>query len=268
MQELVAELWRLEGPNVENHIGDLAWQHRLDEWRARVWEEAGEPVAFGRFRAPATLQYEIHPAHRPGPLHDEVLDWFEAEAEADELRTSSLSTDDDRLAVLRRRGYDDDRAGTPFAYHARDLAELPEPAPEGVLLRTVGPDDLERRVEVHRAAFAPSRLTVESYAQATWPYRADLDCVAEAADGSFASFCLAWLDAENRVGELEPVGTHPDHRRRGLAAAVCLLALRRLREEGATRAIVYSIAGSEATALYEAIGLREHARSLELVKRK
>ena len=32
--------------------------------------------------------------------------------------------------------------------------------------------------------------------------------------------------------------------------------------------IVYSIEGSEATALYESIGLREHARSLELVKRR
>ncbi len=79
---------------------------------------------------------------------------------------------------------------------------------------------------------------------------------------------LAWLDADNRVGELEPVGTHPDHRRRGLASAVCLLALRRLREEGAARAIVYSWADSPAQALYRSIGFREHARSLTLVKRR
>jgi ribosomal protein S18 acetylase RimI-like enzyme len=111
---------------------------------------------------------------------------------------------------------------------------------------------------------------VESFTklQTVWPYRADLDCVVEAPDGSLAAYCLAWLDDENRVGELEPVGTHPDHRRRGLAAAVCRFALRRLRDEGATRAIVYSIEGSEATALYESIGLREHARSLELVKQR
>ena len=118
--------------------------------------------------------------------------------------------------------------------------------------------------------WAPSRVTVESFTklQTAWPYRADLDCVVEAPDGSFAAYCLAWLDDENRVGELEPVGTHPDHRRRGLASAVCRFALHRLREEGAERAIVYSLAGSDATALYESIGMREHARSLELVKRR
>jgi ribosomal protein S18 acetylase RimI-like enzyme len=81
-------------------------------------------------------------------------------------------------------------------------------------------------------------------------------------------YCLAWLDDANRVGELEPVGTYPDHRRPGLASAVCRFALHRLREEGAERGIVYSLPGSDATALYESIGMREHARSLELVKRR
>ena len=80
-----------------------------------------------------------------------------------------------------------------------------------------------------------------------------------------AAYCLAWLDDANGVGELEPVGTHPDHRRRGLAAAV-RFALQRLREQGAERAIVYSLAGSEATALYESIGLHEHARSVGAVQ--
>jgi ribosomal protein S18 acetylase RimI-like enzyme len=112
-------------------------------------------------------------------------------------------------------------------------------------------------------------VTVESFTnvQAAWPYRTDLDCVVEAPDGSFAAYCLAWLDDANDVGELEPVGTHPDHRRRGLASAVCRFAHQRLREEGATRAIVYSIAGSDATTLYESIGMREHSRSIGLVKR-
>ena len=60
----------------------------------------------------------------------------------------------------------------------------------------------------------------------------------------------------------------PDHRRQGLAAAACRFALYRLTQEGAERGIVYSLAHSDATALYESIGLREHARSLELVKRR
>ena len=48
-----------------------------------------------------------------------------------------------------------------------------------------------------------------------WPYRSDLDCVVEAPDGTFAAYVLCWYDEDNGVGEFEPVGTHPDYRRRG-----------------------------------------------------
>ena len=114
-------------------------------------------------------------------------------------------------------------------------------------------------------------MTVESYVnvQAAWPYRADLDCVVEAPDGSFAAYALAWLDAENAVGELEPVGTHPDHRRRGLASAPSACsrstgcASKARPAQSSTRA-----ADEPAKALYESIGFREHARSLTLVKRR
>ena len=272
MQALVAELWRLEGPAVENHIGDVAWQRfmhegREEEWRVKIWGDE----AWAWLRRPSTLLYEIHPDHRAGPLHHKLIEWFEAEADTDELRTSSLSTDAERINVLRRHGYELDPAARVLAHHIRDLADVPEPGlPDGYRLRTVEPSDLVRRVELHRTVWAPSRVTAESYANvmAAWPYRADLDCVVEAADGTFASYALAWLDAANRVGELEPVGTHPDHRRLGLASAVCLLALRRLRDASAERAIVYAWADSPAKTLYESIGFREHARSLELVKRR
>ena len=96
-------------------------------------------------------------------------------------------------------------------------------------------------------------------------YRADLDCVVIAPDGSVAAYTLAWLDALNGVGELEPVGTHVDHQRRGLGRAVNVYALHRLREEGATSALV-ACRGDEAypapCKLYESVGFREWSRYL------
>ena len=274
MQALIGELWRLEGPRVDNHVGDITWmrfQHagREGEWQIRIWEENGEPVARGWIRRPDRLTHEIHPRHRGGALHDELLDWFEANVAGDELRASSISTDAERIAFLQSRGYEIDSHGKALAYHVCELATISEPVvPAGYRLRTLERGDLEARVELHRVVWAPSRVTVESFTklQTVWPYRADLDCVVEA-DGSLVAYTLAWLDDANRVGELEPVGTHPDHRRRGLASAVCRFALHRLKQEGAERGIVYSLAGSEATALYESIGMREHARSVEFVKR-
>jgi ribosomal protein S18 acetylase RimI-like enzyme len=243
---------------------------REDEWRIRIWEEGDEPVAWAWIRFQETLQHEIRPVYRGGALHEELLDWYETVVEGEDLRASALSTDATRLEVLRSRGYEVDPQGRTFVFHACELSDPPQPTvPDGYRLRTVEPEDLAPRVEIHRIVWAPSRVTEESYAnvQAAWPYRADLDCVAEATDGTIAAYCLAWLDEQNRVGELEPVGTHPDHRRRGLATAVCRFAHRRLWELGAERTIVYSLLGSEATALYESIGMREHAHSVELVKR-
>jgi len=156
-----------------------------------------------------------------------------------------------------------------MVYLERGLCDLPEAAvPDGFGLRTVrGEEDVGPRVEAHRSAFNPSRVTPKSYRDVmrAWPYRAALDCVVEAPDGRIAAYCLAWLDAENRVGELEPVGTHADFRRRGLAAAVSTFALHRLREEGADQAVVYArgdLAYPAPKRLYESLGFRAHARTL------
>ena len=139
--------------------------------------------------------------------------------------------------------------------------------PDGYRLTTMAEyGDTASRSAAHRAAFSPSRFTDEVYAvvRETWPYRADLDCVAVAPDGSVASYTLAWLDEENRVGEFEPVGTHEAHRRRGLGRAVNLFALQRLRDEGATEALV-GCRGDDAypipRKLYESVGFREIARA-------
>ena len=93
----------------------------------------------------------------------------------------------------------------------------------------------------------------------------------EAPDGSFAAYVLCWFDEKNGVGEFEPVGTHPDYRRRGLGAAVCRYGLRRLQEEGARSAIVYGGGRDEdkrSRALYESIGFRRHTRAIELRKER
>jgi ribosomal protein S18 acetylase RimI-like enzyme len=91
--------------------------------------------------------------------------------------------------------------------------------------------------------------------------------VVETSEGRFAAYVLCWYDAENRAAEFEPVGTHPEHRRRGLASAVCRFALRRLRDEGAQTVVVYAGGRDEdapARDLYESLGFRLHARELEL----
>jgi ribosomal protein S18 acetylase RimI-like enzyme len=153
--------------------------------------------------------------------------------------------------------------------NARSLEEIEEPqVPDGYRLTTMAEyRDTASRSAAHRAAFHPSRFTDEVYAvvRETWPYRSDLDCVAVAPDGSVASYTLAWLDEQNRVGEFEPVGTHEAHQRKGLGRAVNLFALQRLRDEGATEALVGCRGDEEypiPRKLYESVGFREITRAV------
>lgn len=266
MQQLVQDAWALRGPGWAQHVGDLAWgrfQHTGREplWRTRLWEEDDKVVAYGWLFEGEVLDFCVHP-EKPEHLED-VLEWAKAR------ETDVLDSNAEAIATLQRNGFKRAPDSDPFmVFLARDLDELTEPhVPDGFELRTVGEAEVESRVEAHRSAFEPSRVTVESYRNVmrAWPYRADLDCIAVAPDGRVAAYCLAWLDDMNRVGELEPVGTHADFRRRGLATAVCAFALRRLAEEGATTAVVYARGDAAYPApkrLYESLGFRAHARTI------
>ena len=266
MQQLALEQRRLLGLRASWHVGDVAWgvrQHegREDEWKIRLWVEDGRPVAWSWLKQDGRerLEHDVHPDH----LHllDEIL------AEPAAHVAFAFEDDAEGRAALARHGFT--RPGEVMHFLGRDLAEPPEvpTLPEGFRYRTVGPGDLAERVAIHRDVWAPSRVTESSYTHVRnqWPYRESLDCVVEAPDGRFAAYCLCWPDDENGVGEFEPVGVRDEYRRRGLGAAVCTFALRRLHEEGIRQAIVFC-RSEPACALYQTLGFRIHASLVEYAR--
>jgi predicted N-acetyltransferase YhbS len=90
-------------------------------------------------------------------------------------------------------------------------------------------------------------------------FRHDLNLVAEAPDGSFAAHVGVTYDEANRHGIFEPVCTHPDHRRNGLAQALMFEGLRRLRAAGAATAQVET-GDMGPAALYVTCGFGEEYR--------
>jgi ribosomal protein S18 acetylase RimI-like enzyme len=240
-------------------VGDLAWLTRYHTHRElaldiRLWEDAASRlVGWTFFRAKGGFNLFVAPGCADDALLDEMLATIEAAAHASvaagdapvALYTYGLDRSrslEDRavVAALERHGFGEVQATGGVL--TRSLDRLPDLAtPAGYRLGWVQTrKHLLGRVEVHRAAFAPSDLTVTQYerVQRTWPYRADLDRIVLDADGTVVAACTAWLDDENAAGLLEPVGTHPGHQRRGLARAVCLDALRALHAAGARTAQV------------------------------
>jgi predicted N-acetyltransferase YhbS len=256
---LAKELW----PNVQGTYGQVAWGAAViphGDWEARLWFDGDLLAGWGWLTGETELEFEVRPSH--GALLDEILEW----ARPEELMVRS--DDDDAIARVRAHGLELDPSAPWMRQNQRSLEDVEEPrVPEGYTLRTVEPSDWSSRAAAHRSAFQPSRFRddVYEFVRSTPDYRADLDCVAVAPDGTIAAFTLAWLDEVNRVGTLEPVGAHADHLRLGLGRAVNLFALQRLRDLGATTATV-ACRGDDAypipRGLYESVGFRECWRLL------
>ncbi|MCP4428149.1 MAG: GNAT family N-acetyltransferase [Chloroflexi bacterium] len=163
------------------------------------------------------------------------------------LDTSCRDDDDGRLALLRRHGF---ALQTMRTLHmARSLAD-PIAAPDlpsGFRIQPLaGESEVEARVALHRAAFGTENMTVADYlAEMRAPeYEPALDLVVVAEDGRLAAFCTGSISAEEntitgrRDGYTDPVGTHPDFRRRGLARALLLAGMALLKERGMETAVL------------------------------
>ncbi|GAA1021138.1 hypothetical protein Aple_057760 [Acrocarpospora pleiomorpha] len=270
MQGLTQRLW---SPRSAHHVGDLAWGRlmyppELTRWPIGLWEDGGRVVAWGWANLPWDFRLLVDPGYPE--LTGEVLRWFTDLADGQPVTVPALDVEKGLQSELDRYGYfRDSKQKAFFAYHRRSLKQLPDPVvPDGFLVRAVsGEADLVRRAAVHRRSWNSTKVTEESYRalMAAWPYRADLDWVAEGPDGEFAASCLIWLDDLHGVGLIEPVGTVPEFRRMGLSRAVCLAALHALRDTGATTAIVYPRGDSGypiPQVLYRGMGFRRYARTI------
>jgi mycothiol synthase len=265
---LISQVW-LEAPPGPFTIVSLEWlmanQPAETDWsrRIRLWEEDDALVGVAWYWPEGNADGLVRADHDDEALWDRIYDWQAGLASTGDGAPEPLS----RFAIegpaaerarLERHGFaPTDLALTQWYQVLPD--RLREPVlPSGYRVRTLaGSDEITARVEVHRAAFAPSHMTAERYGRvvASPHYRMDRDVVVEAPDGMLAAFALAWFDPVARAGEFEPVGTHPDHQRRGLALAALQHGLHLLQEAGAREVIVFSETANEAAqALYARAG--------------
>lgn len=223
---------------------------RLWEDLVGLWEFDGEIVGAVAVEHPdithpgyGDIFIQRHPDHLE--LLNEMFEHCERRLARPETgETSIFVWDDDAplLEVVQRHGYirNEKRTSSHLEYAIDDV---PEPSfPDGFIVRTMTQEqDVDKRREIFGRAFNhedprewPSRFAYEELMRAP-DYAPDNDLVVIAPDGTYAACCLVWPDDANRVGHLEPLGTHPAYRRRGLARALLLEALHRLKRMGAEK---------------------------------
>jgi predicted N-acetyltransferase YhbS len=281
MQALASRTMAAVGASrARHHPGQLAWSARYAEPAAvthgpvAFWPGGGADAAWAWLESPTWAEPCVAHDH-PEAARDAVA-WV-VDQGATEVMT--LETETAVLAALRGGGFTE-RDLPWFTHHVLDLAELAgPPAVDGYRFRHIEPGEpgepgeIEARAAVHRAAWSPppstSKVTTAAYSRLvrTPPYRSELDWVAvDAADRMVACLTL-WLDDATGVVLLEPVGTVPEHRGRGLAGALSLAALRAARDLGATTGLVCPRGDDDYPVpqrVYRGIGFRPVARTLTL----
>jgi ribosomal protein S18 acetylase RimI-like enzyme len=234
MQSLSRRLWSRSS---FFHPGGIAWgfASATEEAPLRIWRTSGEVVAWA-FVGGGQLCTQIDPVH--SELTDEVVAWGLSAGALSAMAPAGKDRLNDALVANGFTRAD----GDPFQVDMRRSTEEP-PAIElqnGYTVRSITDRDLAERVAVHCAAWAPSNFNEARYRRVrTAPlYREDLDIVAVAPDGTFRSCCIAWVDEDTASAEIEPVGTHAEYRRLGLASAVCAFAVARLAELGVSEVTI------------------------------
>ena len=285
------DYWRirefLREVSLHNNRHDFSWSLlRWDYWRWHVnenifhmkfedvvtlWELNGQIAAVLNPDGDNEAFFQIHPAFQDQVSMSEMLGVAEAKLSKTkddgkkELIVWVNAADDSTKGLFTERGYVRSKF---LAEHMRRRFfsdPIPDSAPKsGYSVRALGDEDeLPARSWLSWKVFHPDEPD-DKYQGWEWYknvqrvplYRRDLDIVAVAEDGELAAFCTVWFDDVTRTAVFEPVGTHPNHQKRGLGKAVMSEGLRRAQRLGATLATVSSY-GTAAHALYDSMGFTE-----------
>lgn len=270
-----------------NDRHELSWHvARWDYWRWHgvlncggepledtvfVWEsETGDVAAVVNTEGKGHVFFQVHPDHRSQELEEEMLDVAEeylARAGPSGKRRVLIWADSEdhiRQDVLSRRGYSRTGKGEQHRRYALDDPVPEVPPPPGYTVRALGDvEELPARSWASWRSFHPDEPD-DKYLGWEWYrnvqrcplYRQDLDIVAVSSEGEIASFTTVWYDNVTRTAYFEPMGTMPEHQRRGLGSAVLNEGLHRVKRNGCTLAFV----GAEKKgprALYASAGFSE-----------
>jgi GNAT superfamily N-acetyltransferase len=261
------EMRRWDGWRFYN--ADPAWNPGWEK-TVRLWEsDDGKLVGAVHPEGRGNAFLELHPDYRH--IEEEMIGWAEenlAISTKDSQRRLIIYVfeyDSPRRSLLKRRGYEklSSRGVLRRLRFGKWPLVQPSPLPGGYTLRTTRPgdgDDCRRIADLLNVAFNRDFHTAGEFHEFTKHapcFRNDLDLVAEAPDGSFAAYVGVPYNDVNRYGVFEPVCTHPDHQRKGLARSLMQEGLCRIKAIGA--ADVYVGTGDQIAAnkLYDSMGFTE-----------
>jgi mycothiol synthase len=291
MQDLLMEARSRTNDWRYAHVGELMWGflmvtcHLNPQEHIQLWHDnRGKLVAYAILGEDPSFDCQVLPEYEWSGIEAEALAWTEmrirelrkrdVEQWSGHLVSGARQDDVERIAFLEQHGF---RYSGEFA-EVNMLRSLDEPIPEPVVLpgcqirALAETGETSNRAGAQRDVWLPwtvGNVSDNDYARLLRlpGYHRELDVVAVAPDGIIAAYVNCWLDPVNRIGDFGPVGARPAYRRQGLARAVLLEGLRRLKALGMDRVCVSTgVSNTPALHLYQSVGFRIVNQYLDYVK--
>ena len=203
----------------------------------RIWFDNDHPIGWAYVDDFSNLRWEFDSQYDEA-IGTEIVAWGETcirRSKGTSLDASCKESHTERISFLNRNGFH--QTETTSIFLTRDLSKpIPEPKlPQGFIIRPIkGMEEAEVVASTHRAAFGTEHMTTERRIaiMSTSEYDPSLDLVITAPDGSIAAYCSCSINEEEKAGDTDPVATHPNYQRRGLARALLLTGMLLLKERG------------------------------------
>ena len=181
-------------------------------------------------------------------LYGEMIEWVKVhwQDKKGDVKTWVDESQHLLMSVLERAGFQKGTVQEVSRQYDLSVMPLDEPVlPDGIVLKDmfhepnefgsilVGENAWHDKNEVSDFDIARYRFRRENPC-----YFPHLDIYAETKDRLVVANCNAFVDYKNNYAEIERVCTHNEYRKRGLAQAVIVECMRRLREEGVKYAYI------------------------------
>jgi hypothetical protein len=210
--------------------------------RVHLWRnEAEELIGFlirDDFLIYPQVQYEYR------YLESQMIDWAEKNWTADQGRIGIMAYDWDteRQQLLAQRGYKNQGAIEDVRIYDLSKVYTDVSLPPGFRITSLAefghyPERIDLENKIWGASLDETWFRGKSSAPS---YSYDWDLIVISPEEVMVAQSLVWLYPKIRSAEIDPLGTHPDFRKRGLSKALVLESFKRMREKGSRNAYIAS----------------------------
>ena len=218
------------------------------------------------------FEIQIHPEHRY--IENEILEWISANwrKNREKIITNIYYWDEDRKIMLESFGFKNHGLeAIDFRYNTANYT-TDEKINDDFHFETFSENfNYKNHIETQRLAFGRTkdqldREWFETKCMAPG-YSAAWDFSVVDSKGDHLAFCIAWLDEINKIAEVDPVGTHPNYRKIGLAKAVITNCFIQLNKAGIHNAQIIGFS-EPAKRLYRSLNSTEEHEIIEFILNK